>query len=117
MSLPRAYSTNFQSVLDAALDSYARQTGVDLTKHPSADKLQNCHSPEDIIQLLSEKETGFKDYRDKYRTLVDHLRPVVQVIHAFSGVLGEAAGLVSLRNCRNLLIYPSPFRCLSSRRR
>ena len=117
MSLPRAYSTNFQSVLDAALDSYARQTGVDLAKHRSADKLQNCHSPEDIIQLLSERETAFKDYRDKYRKLIDCLRPVVQVIHAFSGVLGEASGLVSPRHRRNLLIYPYHSRCLSSRRR
>jgi hypothetical protein len=49
--------------------------------------------------------------------LIDRLRPVVQVIHVFSGVLGEAAGLVSLRHCRNLLIYPSPSRCPSSRRR
>ena len=108
MSLPRA-SSNFQSVLDAALDSYARQTGVDLTRHPSAEKLQNCHSPEDIIQLLSERETAFKDYRDKYRNLIDRLRPIVKVVHAFSGVLGEAAGLVSFRHCRNLQIYLSPF--------
>jgi hypothetical protein len=97
MSLPTASSANFQSILDAALDNYARQTGVDLTKHPSADKLQNCHSPDDIIQLLSERETAFKDYRDKYRNLIDRLRPIVQVVHAFSGVLGEAAGLVSSR--------------------
>jgi hypothetical protein len=95
MFLSTASSSNFQSILDAALDSYSGQTGVDLTKHPSADKLQNCHSPEDFIRLLLERETAFKDYRDKYRNLIDCLRPVVQVVHAFSGVLGEAAGLVS----------------------
>jgi hypothetical protein len=95
MSLLTAPSANFQSVFDAALDSYATQTGVDLTKHPSADKLQNCHFPEDIIQVLLERETAFKDHRDKYRNFIDHLRPVVQLIHAFSGALGEAAGFVS----------------------
>jgi hypothetical protein len=97
MSLPTTSSANFQSIFDAALDSYASQTGVDLTKHPSADKLQNCHSHEGVIQLLLERETVFKDYRDKYRNLIDRLRPVVRVVHAFSGVLGEAAGIVSPR--------------------
>jgi hypothetical protein len=90
MSLPTAPSANFQSVLDAALDSYVKQTGVDITIHPSAEKLQNCHLPEDVIQLLSEGEAAFKDHRDKYRNLIDHLRPVVRVVYAFSGILGEA---------------------------
>jgi hypothetical protein len=88
MSLPTASSTNFQSVLDAALDSYFKQTGVDITKHPSAEKLQNCQSPEDVIQLLSEGETAFKDYRDK--NLIGHLRSVVRIVYAFSGILGDA---------------------------
>jgi fungal STAND N-terminal Goodbye domain len=95
MSQQTASPAKLQSIIDVALDSYARQTGVDLTKHPSADRLQNCRSPEDIIQLLLERETAFKDYRDKYRNLIDRLRPVVRVVHGFSGVLGEAAGLVS----------------------
>jgi len=88
-------SSNFQSILDAALDSYAKQTGIDLTKHPSADKLQNIHSPKDVIRLLLEREMAFKDYRDKYHK---YLRPIVQVVHAFSGSIGEVAGLVSSRN-------------------
>jgi fungal STAND N-terminal Goodbye domain len=90
MSLPTVPSANLQSVLDAALESYVKQTGVDITKHPSAEKLQNCHSPEDVIQLLSEGETAFKDYRDKYRNLIGHLRPVVRIVYAFSGILGDA---------------------------
>jgi fungal STAND N-terminal Goodbye domain len=83
-------TANFQSVLDAALDSYVKQTGVDITKHPSAEKLQNCLSPEDVIQLLSEGETAFKDYRDKHRNLIDPLRPVARIVYAFSDILGEA---------------------------
>ena len=94
MSSAAAFSATFQSILDAALDSYAKQTGVDLTRHPSADKLQNCRSPDDVLRILSERESAFKDYRDKYRNLVDHFCPIVQVVHAFSAVLGEAAGIV-----------------------
>jgi hypothetical protein len=88
-------SSNFQSILDAALDNYFKQTGIDLINHPSAEQLQNCQSPDDVLQLLLERESAFNDYRDKYRDLIDSLRPVVQAVHVFSSTLGEAAGLVS----------------------
>jgi hypothetical protein len=107
MSLPTALTANFQSVLDSALHSYVKQTGVDITKHPSADKLQNCHSPEDIIQLLLERVTAFKDYRDtKFCDLIDRLRPAVRVVHSLSEVLGEVASIVSseVLECRSLII-------------
>ena len=88
-------SAHIQSIFDAALESYAKQTGIDLINHPSAEMLQNCHSPDDFLQILSERESAFKEYRDKYRNLIDNLRPVVKVVHAFSAVLREATGLVS----------------------
>jgi hypothetical protein len=99
-SPPVASSVNYQYILNSALDSYGtgRQTGVDLTILPSAQTLQNCHSPEHIIQLLLEEVR----YSETLGTnilyqLTDCLRPVVQGIHAFSGVLEEAAGLISTR--------------------
>jgi len=98
MSSMTLSSSNLQSILDAALDSYAKQTGIDLRKHPSADKLQSCATSEDVLQLLQDREIAFKDYRNKHRKLIDCLRPVVQVVQAFSGVLGEVAGLVSPPN-------------------
>ena len=96
MSSTITSSSNFQSILDVALESYATQTGIDLTKHPSADKLQNCRSPSDVLQILSERESAFKDYRGQYRNLIGRVQPIIQVIHAFSAVLGEVASLVSL---------------------
>ncbi|KAI9511647.1 hypothetical protein F5148DRAFT_262868 [Russula earlei] len=97
-------SATFQSILNAAFDGYANQTGIDLTKHPTADKLQHCHSPEDILHLLLERETAFKDYRDKHRKLIDTLRPIIQVIHAFSGILGEAACLVPFQPTKAIFV-------------
>jgi len=112
-------STKFQAILDASLDNYAKKTGIDLSKHPSADKLQNCQSPEDIVQVLLERETAFNDHRDKYRKLIDCLRPVVQIIHGCSGVIGEAAGLVSSRHrISHHIIYSSlSLRCHSNRQK
>jgi hypothetical protein len=94
MSSKAASGIDFQFILNAALERYTKQTGIDLTGHPSAEKVQNCRSPEDIVELLLEREAAFKDHRNKYRKLIDCLRPVVQVIHAISGVFGEAIAAV-----------------------
>ncbi|KAH9953103.1 hypothetical protein BC827DRAFT_192023 [Russula dissimulans] len=104
MSPTAPSSTRFQPILDAAFDSYAKQTGIDLAKHPSADKLQNSYTLEDILQLLLERETAFKDYRDKHRKLIDCLRPVVQIVHGFSNLLGEVAGLAPFHPTKAIFV-------------
>ena len=114
MSLTTTSSANFQSILNDALDSYAKQTGIDLAKHPSADKLQNCRSPDDVLQILSERESAFKNYRRQYYNLIDRIRPVVQVVHAFSALLGGATAFVSLGIAFSLsdcIFIMSPNRC------
>ena len=108
-------SPNFRLILDA-LDDYAKQTGIDLTKNPFADKLQGCNSPDSILALLQDKANAFKDFRDGNRKLINWLSPVVQVLHAFSGILGEAVSLVSPGIDLSYLIdfYACAFRCHSS---
>ena len=89
-------STSIQPILDAAFVDYAKQIGIDPAKHPFANRLQTCHSPDDVLKLLEDKANEFKDYRDGNRKLIDCIKPVVNVIHAFSDVLGEVVSLVSL---------------------
>ena len=86
--------SNLQSILDAA-DKYAEQTGINLKDNPFADKVKGCDSPSAVLLLLQENLKAFKDYRDKNRKFIECVSPVVQFVHAFSGILGEAAGLVS----------------------
>ena len=86
--------SHFQSILDAA-DNYAQQTGINLKDNPFADKVKGCDSPSAVLFLLQENLKEFKDYRDNNRKFIECLSPVVQFVHAFSGILGEAAGLVS----------------------
>ena len=95
MSSTAISSSNFQSILDAALSDYAKQTGIDLARHPSAQTLQNCNSADAILDLLGDKAKQFQAYRDGNRKLIDCLEPVVQVLHTVSGILGEAAAMVS----------------------
>jgi hypothetical protein len=87
-------STNFH-LISKALSDYAEHTGIDLTKNPFADQLQNCDSADAISQLLQDRAKAFRSYRDEHRKLINCLSPVVHFLRAFSGTLGEAFVLVS----------------------
>jgi hypothetical protein len=91
-------STDNVQLIIGALADYARKTGIDLSKNPFAAKLEQSRSPDAILQLLEEREKSFKEYRDGKRRLINCLNPAVKVLHRFSGILSEAAGLVS-RKC------------------
>jgi hypothetical protein len=86
-------SSNFKVIFDAALANYHEHTGVDLSQYPFAEKLQNCQSADVLLELLQEKAKEFKDFRNGNHKLINCLRPVVQVLHAFSGVLNDVARL------------------------
>jgi hypothetical protein len=86
--------SNFQLIIDAFND-YAKQVGIDLTKNPLAEALRACDSPNAVFELLQDKAHAFKGYRDGDRKLISWLKPVLEVVHGFSGVLGQAISLVS----------------------
>ena len=85
-------TTNFQLIIDALAD-YAKMTGIDLPNNPFATMIEHSNSPEAILQLLQERERAFKEYRDGDRRLISCLSPVVNVLQAFSGILGDAVSL------------------------
>ncbi len=67
--------TSFQPIFDATFADYAEQIGIDPAKHPFADRLQTCHSPDDVLKLFEDKANEFKDYREGKRKLIDCLKP------------------------------------------
>src|ERR1700744_50803 len=85
---------SFQAILDKALADYCEQIGVDIDKNPFADEMRGRDSPDDVLKLLEEKANAFKVYRDGNRKLINFLKPVVQVVHTLSGVIGESLSLV-----------------------
>src|SRR5712691_2777081 len=87
-------SSNFQSIFDVALSDYAKQTSINLPTHPFTHSLQNCDSPERILDLLEDKAKQFQAYRDGNRKLINCLKPVVQILHTVSSILGEASTVV-----------------------
>jgi hypothetical protein len=86
--------SNSRLIIDA-LDEYVKITGIDLANNPFAAALEESISPEGILRLLQEREKAFKEYRDGSRRLISSLGPAVKILQAFSGILGEAASLVS----------------------
>ena len=87
-------TSNFKLITEA-LQDYAKQTGIDLAKHPSAERLELVDSPDAVLQIFQERENAFRKFRNRNRTLINCLRPAVQTLHIFSGVIGDAASLVS----------------------
>ena len=85
-----------QSIIDA-LANFTKVTGIDLSNNPLATTIEHLTSYEAVLELLQEREKAFKDYRNGNQRLISCLRPAVKVIQAFSGILGEAASLVSHR--------------------
>jgi fungal STAND N-terminal Goodbye domain len=92
---------NFQLIINALAD-YANLTGIDLTKNPFVEKIARSNSPEAILELLQEREKAFKEYRQGNRRLINCLSPGVKVLHAFSGIAGEAVSQVSVTYQLNL---------------
>ena len=92
-----ASSTSNIQLIVVALADYAKITGIDLSTNPLATALEQSTSPEAILQLLQGRANAFKEFRDGNRALMSCLSPVVRVIQAFSGILGdsEADSLVS----------------------
>jgi fungal STAND N-terminal Goodbye domain len=102
-------SASLRLILDA-LDDYAKQTGMDLTKIPFTDQFHNCVSPQAILDILEEKAKAFKEYRDGNRNLIKWLSPVVQVLHVFARLLGEATSLVRQRpSVRLISLHHNPY--------
>ncbi|KAH9165971.1 hypothetical protein EDB89DRAFT_1911005 [Lactarius sanguifluus] len=86
--------SNFQSIFDASLKAYEKQTKKDLLSHPLAARLNSCGSPAAILAVLQDQVQEFEQSRSVNEGLTKWLDPTVNVLYAFSATLGEGVGLV-----------------------
>ena len=86
--------SNLQLIIDA-LGDYAHRMGIDFAKNPFAEELQHTNTPNDILNLLQQRENAFIQYRNRNRKLVSGFSQAVRVLHIFSEKLGHAVTLVS----------------------
>jgi fungal STAND N-terminal Goodbye domain len=94
-------SSRFQSIFDNALEQYKKKTKNDLIAHRLTAQLQTCDSPGAIIAVLDEKyhlaqfiQSQSDDSKSK-----QFLNATVNVLYAFSSVIGQGVGLVNLFYC------------------
>ena len=86
-----------RSLIKKAMEDYEKTTGIDPSEeNPFAAAIRSTNPSEAILKLLQEREGAFRDYLERYRTLIGYLIPVVNGIQTFSGILGDTVSLVSL---------------------
>jgi hypothetical protein len=80
------------------LHDYEKQTGMELAKHPLAERLQECHSVESITAVLHEQAQAFDQFRGKEKA-IKLLKNTVSVLYKLSACakLGEVIGVVRLK--------------------
>ena len=94
---PTASSSNFQLIINNALDSYKRRTKNDLLSHPLAAQLQFSKSPSEILTILQEQVQSLHQSQRNDEWWTRLLDPTVNVLYTLSATLGEGVGLVRLR--------------------
>ena len=76
----RPGSSRLCVLFEAALKDYKHQTGIELAKHPLAERLQDCNSVESATAILCEQAQDFKEFREKDKVLKP-LKKVLTVLH------------------------------------
>jgi hypothetical protein len=90
-------SSNFQLIINNALDAYKKRTKNDLLAHPLVTELQYCNSPSTILAVLQQQLQGLDQFQTSDERWTRWLDPTVNVLYTLSGTLGEGVGLVCLR--------------------
>jgi hypothetical protein len=101
-------SSNFQLMINAALNKYKQRTKNDLREHPLAAQLQSCDSPSAIILILQQQLQGIDQSQSADERWTKWMDPTVNVLYTFSSVLGSGVSMVCLRTCaclRSALSY------------
>ena len=87
-------ASNFQLIINNALDAYKKRTKKDLLSHPLVAELQSCNSPSTILAVLQQQLQGLGRSRRSDERWTRWLDPTVHVLYTLSGTLGEGVGLV-----------------------
>jgi len=92
-NLPQTSSSaNYQAIFDDALKAYEKKTGKDLASDPLLRRLESCHSPDTVLDVLQDQIPGFDQSGSRLTTWV---RPTINVLYTFSSTIGAAVSLVS----------------------
>jgi hypothetical protein len=103
--------SNFTSIFNAASNEYRKLTKQDLHAHPFAAVLDNCDSPDAILNVFRRQAQTFDEFRKGDDRLIKWLDPTVHILFTFSATLGEGIALVSV--IHPFILYHYAQICLS----
>jgi hypothetical protein len=88
-------SSHLCVLFEPALKDYKQQTGIELAKHPLAERLQDCNTVESVTAVLREQAQDFKEFREKDKVLKP-LKKVLTVLHMLPSAadFAQRVGLV-----------------------
>ena len=89
-------SSQFKSILDAALGEYKSRTGKDLTSNSLAKEIQGCESAEAVLEIIQREAMAFDKFRDGDKRLMKWIGPSVDVLYTISATLGQGVGMVRI---------------------
>ena len=91
---PSTSRSNLDSIFNAALTTYKKKTGRDITSHPLATELQSCDSPDAILAVLRSQIPTPDQSQNGDETFSKYLIPTVNGLYTLSDTLGEGVGPV-----------------------
>jgi hypothetical protein len=88
-------SSSFRSLLDAALQDYANQTGIKLDDHPLAELLERCNSADSMFSVLQEHAQSFREICEDGK-IMKSLKSVIHILYDLSNssAFGDGTGIV-----------------------
>ena len=89
-----ASSPSFETIFKEALKEYEKKTKKDIASHPLAAQLKSCESPSAIVAVLRAQVQASDKSQSADERLTKWLDPTVNVLYAFSAILGDAVALV-----------------------
>jgi hypothetical protein len=91
---PSVSTSNIPKTFQAACDEYEKITGYDLHAHPFTTELDNCNTPDGILDLVRIQVQTVIKCRTDHEKLLAYLNRMVNMLFTFSATLGQAVRLV-----------------------
>ena len=88
-------SSRLHALFESAVRDYEQKTKISLASHPLAERLENCHSVEDLAAILRGQARANSAYQGSDR-IMKSIMSILSVLHDLSAIaaLGDGIGLV-----------------------
>ena len=93
--------SNFQLIINNALDTYRKRTKMDPLTHPLATQFEACDTPAAMLDILQKQVQGPNQSQRGNERWSKWLDSTVNVLFTFSATIGAGVGLACLRTCNH----------------